>query len=353
MHAAFARRSNMATKSDAEAYLDLEDEFPAKGSAEDKFRFLLRYTDSWPSFRGTRPWKFVVEGDAVNLYLDRSRARRPTDPDVRELTISCGAALQHLHVAARQFGIKLNISTFPSDDSNLLATITLGGRQSVSEMDTIIFYALHKWQGERRPLRAEKKVPADLLSEIQTMADTDKTWVHLARDEKEKSELASLVVIGALAEQESLKQAKKVPASVTARKRSSDTVGLAGGFDAVARYVLSFLPKVSEDAQAARCKKKLAGSAPVLVVLGTNENDREDWIAAGRMLATVLLRSLAIGIRASLVNQPVRNPELNKLLCSVLGQSGYPQVMFRLGYPSVAGTSAKAEFACTTCEELL
>jgi hypothetical protein len=42
-----------------------------------------------------------VTGDGVELFADRTRALSVVDPDDRELTMSCGAALSQLRLAIR------------------------------------------------------------------------------------------------------------------------------------------------------------------------------------------------------------------------------------------------------------
>jgi nucleotide-binding universal stress UspA family protein len=54
--------------------------------------------------------------DTVELYADRTRALPVIDPDDRELTISCGAALLHLRIALRHFGYAGAVATLPDSD---------------------------------------------------------------------------------------------------------------------------------------------------------------------------------------------------------------------------------------------
>ena len=78
-------------------------DFPGDGDAEEKLAFLLRDAVLAPSGHNTQPWLFRVDGDAVDLYADRTQALPVVDPEDRELTISCGAALFNLRVALRRF----------------------------------------------------------------------------------------------------------------------------------------------------------------------------------------------------------------------------------------------------------
>jgi hypothetical protein len=52
-----------------------------------------------PSIDNTQPWWWCLDAGTVNLYLERSRVRTVTDPDLRQAILSCGAALHHVRTA--------------------------------------------------------------------------------------------------------------------------------------------------------------------------------------------------------------------------------------------------------------
>jgi len=70
-----------------------------------QLRFALQYAALAPSNHNAQPWRFLVNGDAVQILADRTRALPVVDPFDRELLISCGAALFNLRVALSQFGL--------------------------------------------------------------------------------------------------------------------------------------------------------------------------------------------------------------------------------------------------------
>jgi hypothetical protein len=85
--------------------------------------------------------------------------------------------------------------------------------------------------------------------------------------------------------------------------------------------------------------RELAEGSPVLAVLGTQTDTPIEWLSAGQALGRVLLRARAKGIDASYLNQPVEVPELRPRLRDVVGASGLPQLLFRMGYgPEVRPT---------------
>ncbi|MGY1679964.1 hypothetical protein [Geodermatophilus sp. SYSU D01176] len=88
-----------------------------------------------PSSHNTQPWWFRVGEHTVELHADRTRALPVNDPFDRELTISCGAALMTLLVAARTRGLEPDVAVLPDpDDPDLLARIiVVPGAQPADE----------------------------------------------------------------------------------------------------------------------------------------------------------------------------------------------------------------------------
>src|SRR5690606_33984795 len=99
--------------------------FPHHGSAGDKLRFLLGYAILAPSNHNTQPWRFELHNEHLELFADRTRSLPAADPFDRELTLSCGAALGFLRSAAAAFGCRLIVTHLPSENSDLLAHITV------------------------------------------------------------------------------------------------------------------------------------------------------------------------------------------------------------------------------------
>jgi nitroreductase len=76
-----------------------------------------------PSVHNTQPWRWLLGDSSVHLMADRSRRLPATDPDGRDLLISCGAALHHLRVALAALGWAGEIHRIPNpaDPSHLAA----------------------------------------------------------------------------------------------------------------------------------------------------------------------------------------------------------------------------------------
>src|SRR5439155_1054856 len=57
-----------------------------------------------PSIHNSQPWRFGVGPGRIELYADPTRHLAATDPDERDLLISCGAALHHLRIGLAALG---------------------------------------------------------------------------------------------------------------------------------------------------------------------------------------------------------------------------------------------------------
>ena len=52
-----------------------------------------------PSVHNTQPWLWRINPRVIELHADWTRHLAATDPDRRDVLLSCGAALHHLQVA--------------------------------------------------------------------------------------------------------------------------------------------------------------------------------------------------------------------------------------------------------------
>ena len=86
---------------------------PVAGQIESQIRFLIGDAIVAPSGHNTQPWFFRIDGDTVEVRADRTRVLPIVDPDDRSLTISCGAALETLLIAARHFGHPVQAEVLP------------------------------------------------------------------------------------------------------------------------------------------------------------------------------------------------------------------------------------------------
>jgi hypothetical protein len=76
-----------------------------------------------PSIYNTQPWRWRVDSTSVHLYSDPGMQLPNTDPDGRDLILSCGVALSHCVIAFAAMGWRARVHRLPdpADPSHLAA----------------------------------------------------------------------------------------------------------------------------------------------------------------------------------------------------------------------------------------
>ncbi|MBE7415628.1 MAG: nitroreductase, partial [Deltaproteobacteria bacterium] len=155
-----------------------EGDFPSDGTTKEKLSFLVNYAVLAPSSHNTQPWLFRVGDAGVELIADRTRALPIADPDDRSLTISCGAALFNLFIAARHFGLDVSVALLPEEGSpDLLARVSVRGRKAPSDEEGRLFNSIKARRTNRMPFD-KKAVRKDLIEKLKKAARSEGDWLH-------------------------------------------------------------------------------------------------------------------------------------------------------------------------------
>lgn len=310
-------------------------EFPAEGSAGERLKFLLRYAILAPSTHNTQPWLFSISNDRLDLYADRSRGLRVTDPNDRQLIISCGCALLNLRVAMLHHGFAGDVRILPDPlDPDLLASVRLGQPAFPPDANERLFDAIPKRRTNRQLFR-DDPLPPDLLSALQQAASREKAWLHLVESDQERATVADLIAEGDR-HQWAMKRFRLELAAWTHPNTSPAGDGIpnyamnTGDLLSVAGPMIIRTFDLG-DGQAAK-DRDIARFSPGLVILGTTEENEAAWLAAGQALQRVLLLARAHHVYASYLNQPIEVPALAPKLCAAIGRRDYPQIILRMGF---------------------
>ena len=130
-----------------------------------------------PSVHNTQPWRWLGAGDTLELHADRSRQLLVTDPDGRDLLISCGCALHHALVAAAAMGWTADVTRLPDPvRPDLLARIVLS-HGPVTQETSVLLEAIARRTTDRRRFTAWP-VPEERLVTLVSHADA---WQAEAR----------------------------------------------------------------------------------------------------------------------------------------------------------------------------
>lgn len=316
-----------------------EEDFPALGSAAEKLRFALRFAILAPSSHNSQPWWFRVVGDHVDVYADRTRALPVVDPDDRELTISCGAALFHLRLALRFFGYKDVTSILPdAEDPDFLARVGLDGVHHTLDVERRLFRAITSRRTNRCAFPADP-LPEDALVAMAGAAEEEGAHLTISAEPRTREEIAQLVSQGDLV-QMSDKRFRRELASWIHPARHGSRDGMPGSALGVSRILESLASPGASlvirtfdlgKGQAAR-DRALAENSAALGTVWTEDDSPRSWLRAGQALARVLLAATAEEISASHLNQTIEVAALRPKMAQAIGVTGHPQVLLRFGY---------------------
>lgn len=301
-----------------------------------------------PSSHNTQPWRFRLGDDGVAFYADRSRALPVNDPENRELTISCGAALFNLRVAAAHRGVRADVDVMPDRrDADLLADVSLDGQRAPSPGEARLFFAI----GRRRTCRtwfADRHVPRLLAGALTTAAHAEGCRLEIVGDDAGRAAVADLVAEG----DRVLFGDSRWRRELACWMRRSHTGGglplpRPGG-----RLARALVARFDLGRRMAARDRRLVETAPLVAVLSSPGDSPGAWLATGQALQRVLLTAAARGVQAGFLNQPCQVPELRLRLQRLLGHDGVPQLLLRLGYPTDSGSQAPRRPAAAVTEGL-
>lgn len=314
---------------------DLSDRFPAGAAADEKLLFLLSFATRAPSSHNTQPWLFRIQGHELDLIADLNRSLPLADPLNRELIISCGAALHHLRVAARNFGHSYRVETFPEPDyPHLLARFSLGAPFEADAASILLCNAIAKRSTNRFPFAADP-IPEALLDVLMQTADHEGAWLHPFRDEEARFQIADIVADADRLQWGDKQFRRELAAWLTpnAARRRDGIPGYAQGLGDLASEAEAFVVRTFDLGQGRAARDRdIALHSPVLAVLGTEGDSRQDWLNAGQALSAILLRAQVEDVSASFLNQAVEVPSARAGLEALTGAKGAPQILLRLGF---------------------
>jgi nitroreductase len=282
-----------------------------------------------PSVHNVQPWRWRIADHSIHLYLDPRRALPATDPDQRDVVLSCGAALHHLSVALTAMGWAPVIHRIPDPaDPDHLAALTLLRRRPTS-LDIEMSKSITARRTDRRHYTSWS-VPPGFLS-LFTERALELGAIVRRIDDRELVKAAVAYAGGVHAGDASYRFEL---AMWSGRHGSDDGVPARNalptdpGDDFPSRMFAAaeFSDPASEPDQAE------------LLVLGTGGDDRRSRLRAGEALSSVLLTATGIGLATCVLTEPLEIAgQRARIRRDLLFDTAYPQAIVRVGW---APTSA-------------
>lgn len=307
-----------------------------RGMDEQLVREMVAAATQAPSVHNTQPWRFVASDDTVAVWADPSRRLPVLDPAGRALHVSCGAALALAEVYARSRGVGCTLRLLPDrEQPDHLADIVFAGSGAVTDAD--LAAAIPARHTDRRPFDP-RPVPAELTRALALAVEHEGCWLKVIEDVDDRATVA--VTLARAEEGLAADPAYREELRAWTGRREDATDGLPAGVAAgpppAARGSSFRLRDFDPDAGAPTTP---AGDPPLaehplVVVLGTADDDAQSWLRAGRALGRLLLTATAAGLACSPMTQALELTDTRTRLTHDLGLLGHPQMVLRVGFPS-------------------
>ena len=288
-----------------------------------------------PSIHNTQPWAFHVYGATIELHADLDRTLVScVDPDARQLTLSCGAALFNMRVAAAHLGRQLTVAMLPDPSvPTLLASALIGPPLRAHDPDAALYPQIKQRHTYRRGFVA-REVPGLVVAELADAARREHAaFVVVGRGERPW--LFDLVAMSDAILQETPGYAEELRHWTSGRASRLEGIPTlaygtlpAGGTPPLRNFGLT-------DAAPAQVEHYRAD--PCIAILATARDDRLSWLRAGQALQRVLLVGCQRGLAASFMNQPLEVADARREMFGY----GKPQMILRLGYPSTVTSTPR------------
>ncbi|TNJ45128.1 nitroreductase [Phaeobacter sp. B1627] len=323
---------------------------------EHRLRFLAGCAILAPSFHNTQPWLFASGPDWLDVLADRTRALAVVDPEGRELTISCGAAIGTFETAARRLSLNTTVTRCPDPHfPDHLAQITVAQGQPPDDRDLSMFDAIAKRRTDRSDYRPGD-LPQDLMAECCRIAESLGTRVRFFSNDTARRTLVNMVAEAdrIQAEDPGFRRERATWMHLSRREIGEGISGAGLRTPYVSAPAARLLaPTFDQDCNTAAVDttKTMAGS-PTLALLSSTADTVGDWLDTGRTLARMLLVLTARGFTTSYLNQPIEIAALRFELGRAAGEDRKPQILLRIGrsdeIPSPSVRRALSDVMITT-----
>lgn len=312
----------------------------AKKPDDGTVRTVLALAGRAPSVHNTQPWRWAVGAESVHLVADWDRWLRATDPDGRDLLVSCGAALHHLRTAFAGTGFATRVHRLPNPaDPTRLAAVEARAATATDEQVAMVS-AIGRRRTDRRRF-SSWPVPNGHLDLFAARAAEEGVLAVPVTDPAQRRELATAIALAAAGQEHVAGYGTElglwtgrgragvdgVPASAAPSAASSH-----GGIR-MRRFGAGSLPELDEE----------DADAGALLVLATAGDDTLSRLRAGEAASAVLLAATGLGLATCPLSQPLELPETRAAIRdNVLDGAAVPQLVLRVGWAPAAAAPLPA-----------
>lgn len=312
-----------------------ESDFPAHGSVRDKVNFWLRYAVLAPSAHNTQPWSVKLVDDVLEVYRDPAHTLTVGDPTLRETQLGIGAFIENFIIAVNHWQHAVELSDIPPVNDNL-CRVKLTITDSTNPQGPDLLPAITNRHTNRGPY--QPTLPDSVLIDQIKDQKESSAKVFVVEETGAKSRIGDLVAKGTIIAL-SMRPMKEELASLVSFQHEQRSEGMfvesmseQPDHDPSESASQWLKDKLEPKAQAQLDQDYFAQS-PALVVIGTEEDGPEAWLAAGRLMERVLLMAAEHDLTHAIAAAPIEIPTLAPLLRKEIEPNYRPQVLIRIGRP--------------------
>jgi nitroreductase len=287
-----------------------------------------------PSLHNSQPWRWIKQGEWLDLFGDPDRILPATDAFGRQLIISCGVALNHLQAAFAAAGWTTAVQRIPNPNNpKHLARVSFRPSPNISEPELERAAAITRRRTDRLPFGEPKgwETFELVLRNILAAYETDLTV--LPADTRPALAQASELTAG-LRRYDSMYQAELqwwsghsgladgVPREALVSRSEGERVDLGRRFPAL--DTIERRNEITED------------HATIVVLTTTSERPKE-LLMCGEALSALLLEATIAGLATCPLTHMTEIAQSRAVVRKLLNGRGIPQVIVRLGVaPEIA-----------------
>lgn len=290
-----------------------------------------------PSVHNTQPWAWrILGGSQLELLADHGRQLHVADPDGRNLTISCGAALHHLLAAGAALGLETDWALEPDPrQPDLLARVRLAGGVPAADSSEVLSALENRCTDRRR--FTSWPVPDERLAHLAEVASGWGAHVVPLTDVTVRFRTELLVSRAMSAQRHD--EALSAEQQFWVDRSHEDGVPNANASPPPSVRGPE-LPNRFGDAEDSTSRRSVIESADGLLAICTAHDGVESWMIAGMALSALWLRATGAGLSIVPLSQVIEVPETREgLRHDVFGDLARPQILIRVGWQEISRTS--------------
>ena len=308
-----------------------------------------------PSSHNSQPWCFAIGDDEIQVFADESRQLEVADPDGRELYVSVGCALENLVVAAERFGFTPAVEYAHGDEEHrpgqehdelpddsvageetdgrmrLAVTVTLEGEGDTPDGgDSELFDAITERRTNHLPFE-DRAIPDRLFEQFEECVAGAGVGLEFVTDPSARAEIAALQTRADERQFEDPEYRAELGYWIGSGALGANWIAARIGQVAV-RYL-----DLGE--REGRKNAKLVTTAPAVVVITAENDDRESRLRVGRTFERIALTATAADLAVHPMSQILEVPDLRARLTEVVDIEGATPVhLFRVGFAAPDST---------------